>query len=443
MRTNRFHPFAKAAALAVSIVITVFASSGSASAFEIQEIRSRSGLVAWLVEDYSVPVIAMASSFKGGSTQDPLDKQGLSNFLSSLFDEGAGPYDSKAFQRKIEDAGIQYRFSDGLESFSVSMQTLRDNRDEAAELMRLSLHELRFDPDAVRRMRDQVNARLLRQISDPQQQAARQMRSTLYGNHPYSWASTGTTESLAKVKDEDLPAHLKRTFARDNLTIAIVGAVSAQEAGEMVDTIFAGLPEKADLRPIPEIKPKFGGEVRVGGSPEQTTITLAYPGLNREDPDYFAYYLMHQILGGGTFSSRLYQSVREERGLAYSVGTSLVGYDRAGILAVTASTRPDREVETLSVIREQIARYIKDGPTDPELEQAKKYVIGSYAINNLDSSGGIANTLLSIQVQGLGRDYLTTREKSINDVTVDDIKRLANRLLTVDPLLVVVGPGNS
>ncbi len=152
---------------------------------------------------------------------------------------------------------------------------------------------------------------------------------------------------------------------------------------------------------------------------------------------------MNEILGGGAFSSRLYDEVREKRGLAYSVGSSLSTFDNAAYLTISTATRADRADETLALIRSQMQRLASEGPTQAELDAVKKYVIGSYAINNLDSSAKIAGVLIAMQTQGLGIDYIEKREALINAVTLDEVKAVAAELLGVEPTVVIVGPGRS
>ena len=211
----------------------------------------------------------------------------------------------------------------------------------------------------------------------------------------------------------------------------------------MLDQVFGGLPQQADLKPVPEAELKFGDRIEIDSPAPQTTVMLALPGVKRSDPDFFAAFLVTQVLGGGTFSSRLYEEVREKRGLAYSVGADLSTFDHAAYLAASSGTRSDRVGETLSIIRSEIARMAAEGPTQEELDRVKRYVIGSYAINFLDTSVKIARALVTMQTEGLGIDYINRREELINAVTLEQAKAVAARLLGQEPTTVVVGPRNS
>lgn len=439
---NHFGPQA-----AVTVFFTVlFAlvanimTTPNARAISIQEVEGSSGVKAWLVEDYTVPIITIAASFRGGAVQDLPGKEGLASLLSTLFDEGAGPYDSKDFQARLEKLGVSLRYNDSRDGFRVSLRTLSSDLDNAVEMMRLSLSDLHFEENSISRMREALKARILRRENNPTTRAGKAMRSSLFGEHPYARSSYGTVDGLSAISREDLVDHFKRLFAKDNLTVAIVGAIDSDEASNILDNIFGELPDTADLEPVTNVDVSFGENIRIEENLPQSTITLALPGVPRSDPEFFAAYLMNHILGGGSFSSRLYDEVREKRGLAYSVYSSLTNYDNASFLSLGSKTKADRAEETLSIMRSEIERMANDGPTVEELESAKKYVIGSYAINNLDTTAKIARALVAMQEEDLGRDYIDRRSDLINAVTLEDVKAVAKRLLSREPTIVVVGP---
>jgi zinc protease len=413
-----------------------------ASAFSIEPVRSAGGIEAWLVEDYTNPIITVAASFKGGATQDPEDKSGLASLISTMFDEGAGPYDSTAFQARLEELGIQLSYSDRRDRFAVIMQTLKPDSEDAFEMMRMSLTELHFSEASIERMRTTLKARLARRQANARGKAAQELRKSLFGDHPYGRSSNGTQESLDKIAREDLLEQFHRLFARDNLTIGIVGAMSAQEASVMLDRVFGGLPESANLVEVPEIVPSFGERIEIADDAPQATITLALPGVLRESEDFYAAYLVNHILGGGGFTSRLYQDIREDRGLAYSISSTLVNDDHVSYMSIATATRADRTDETLELILEQLKKMAKLGPTAEELAAAKTYVIGAYAISNLDSSANIARTLVALQEDDLGIDYIQTREQKIDAVTLEQARAAAHKLLDHEPTVVVVRPAN-
>lgn len=439
--TRRFTSRLPAAAVTLLLALLFLALPPlAARAVEIQEVTSSKGVTAWLVEDYTVPLISIRFAFEGGSTQDPEGKEGLANLMTTLFDEGAGDLDSDAFQERIDNAGAEMRFNAGADAIYGSMRMLAETKDEALELLRLAIQSPRFDEAPVNRMRAQVMSGIEAQSRDPETTSAIAWAAAIYGDHPYARRDEGTNETLVTIQPADLEPFHRRMFARGNLHVGVVGAIDAETLSTVLDQLFGALPAEPDLTPVKAIDPKLAQEIRIDYALPQTSLRLAYPGIERKDPQFFAAYLMNEILGGGTFSSRLFEEVREKRGLAYGIGSSLVNRDYAVALVIGTSTRADRAAETLAIIREEVRRMAEEGPTEAELEAAKKYVIGAYAINNLDSSGAIAGTLVELQRDELGIDYIDRREAIIDAVTLDEVKAAAQRLLTAEPAVMILGP---
>jgi zinc protease len=407
----------------------------------IQEVTSDEGVTAWLVEDYTVPLISIRFAFQGGSTQDPERKEGLANLMTSLFDEGAGDLDSDAFQERLDEAGAEMSFTAGRDAVYGSMRMLAEAKDEAFELLRLAIQSPRFDPAPVDRIRAQIVSGIEARERDPEERADIAWAVAIYGEHPYARRDEGTRESLGRIAPSDLHAFHSRMFARGNLKVGVVGAIDAETLKTLLDELFAALPQEPDLRPVDRADPNLAQEVRIEYALPQTRLRLAFPGVRRDAPEFFAAYLMNHILGGGTFSSRLFEEIREKRGLAYGVSSALLNRDFSSILVIGTSTRSDRAAETLQIIRQEIARMAQEGPTEAELEAAKKYVIGAYAISNLDSSQSIARTLVELQLDDLGIDYINRRQDLINAVTLDKVKAAARKLLVVEPAVMIVGPG--
>lgn len=428
-----------AAGLALAACMALAALPAQANV-DIQQVKSEKGITAWLVEDYSVPIVTIRFSFKGGNTQDPEGKEGLSELMSGLFDEGAGELDSDAFQIKLDDAGAEMRFGAERDRTFGSMRMLAEKKDEAFDLLKLAIQQPRFDAAPMDRIRAQIVSGIVANQRDPETAARVKWAEALYGAHPYARPDEGTEKSLATITADDLRDYHRRVFARDNLNVAVVGAIDAETVKRELDRLFGDLPERSDLRPVEKVDLKLDQEVRVDYDLPQTSLQLAYPGVPRDAPDFFAAYLMNHILGGGTFTSRLFDEVREKRGLAYGINSSLVTQEYASSLVIGTATRSDRAAETLGVIRDTVRRMAEEGPTEAELAAAKQYVIGAYALNNLDSSSAIASTLLSLQEEKLGIDYIDRRTALIEAVTLDEVKAAARKLLTADPAILVIGP---
>jgi len=433
-------PLHRARAALVSLFALVFTALPAQAEVVFQDITSPQGINAWLVEDYAVPIVTIRFAFEGGTTQDPSGKEGLTNLLTTLFDEGAGDLDSDTFQIALDDAGAEMGFAADTDAVYGSMRMLAEQRDEAIALLKLAIEKPRFDQNPIDRMRAQLVTGIVASAQNPATAAQQQWSKALYGDHPYARRSEGTQASLASLTADDLRQLHQNLFARQNLHVGIVGAIDAQAAAAMLDTLFGALPAEPVLTETADITPQLGQNLRVNYDLPQTSIYMAYPALERDDPDYLTAYLMTQILGGDTFGSRLTDEVREKRGLTYGISASLNNMAHSQALVIATATRADRAAETLDVIQQVVAEMAADGPTQDELAAAKKYLIGSYAINELSSSSAIANTLVGLQLRDLGIDYIARRADLINAVTVENIKAVAQELLTAQPTILQMGP---
>jgi zinc protease len=355
-----------------------------------------------------------------------------------MLDEGAGDLDSEAFQRALDDHAIRLHFSADRDEFTGHLQTLTRNLDKAFELATLALNAPRFDADPLERVRGQINAVLKRESKDPDSMAAQAWRRAAWPDHPYGRSPRGEICEVDAIKREDLVAQHKNLLARDVLKVAVVGAIDAATLGAKLDALFAGLPAHATRNPVPQVEISgLGRRVLVDLDVPQSNIRFGRPGLSRHDPDYMAATVLNHIWGGGSFTSRLWQEVREKRGLTYSVYSMLsTPKASAGLIGAT-STKNERAAESLSVITEEAERMAAEGPTDEELEKAKKYLVGSYALR-FDTSTKIAGHLLQLQQEGFEPDYLDRRNSEIEAVTIEDARRVAKRLLGDGRFLIAV-----
>ena len=358
--------------------------------------------------------------------------------VSSLLDEGAGDLDSQAFQRRLEDLAVRLRFDAGRDTFGGHLRTLTKNRDAAFDLLRLALTAPRFDDEPVSRIRDQILAGLRRDQENPNTIASRTLLRALFPDHPYGRPVGGTPESITAITTGGLKRFVKQRLARANVAIGVVGDITPEVLARLLDSTFGGLPERAAPGRVPETKPAASNEIIVVTKPvPQSAIVFGQEGIKRDDPDFYAAFVMNYVLGGGGFTSRLYGEVREKRGLAYSVYSSLYPLDRAALILGGAGTANARVAETLSVVREEWRRLAAGGLTVNELADAKTYLTGSFPLR-FTSSGRIASMLVGMQRDNLGIDYLERRNSYIEAVTLDDVNRVARRILHADRLIVVV-----
>ena len=428
--------FFTAAALAALALLSL---APAASAMTIEKIVSPSGIEAWLVREPSVPLVALSYAFHGGSTQDEADKAGTANLAADLLDEGAGPLDGKTFHERLENHAIELGFHVARDYFQGSLRTLSEHRDEAFDLLQLALSAPHFDAESVERVRGQMQALLRRDSTNPNTLASNRWWETAFPGHPYGRESRGTLETVPRITADDMRDYVRRAFARDELTISIVGDIDAKTAGALIDRAFGGLPVKSDLKPVAAANPRgMGRLIVINLDVPQAVVTFGGQGLARQDPDFMAGYIVNHILGGGTFSSRLYREVREKRGLAYGVSDSLVWFRRAAVVLGGTATRADRTADALAIVEAETKRMAENGPTADELAAAKSFLKGAYALT-LDTSPKIAGQLTQIQLDKLGIDYIQRRSALIDAVTIDDAKRVARRLFSGGMLVTVAG----
>ena len=394
----------------------------------IQHVVSASGVRAWLVEDYTVPIVTLEGLIGGGAAQDPAGKPGVLNMLMGLLDEGAGPYDATAFQERLDDYAIEMSFGADRDHASLHMRTLARHKNEAFAMLRLALNEALLDSASIERVRAQVLAGLRHESSDPDTMAQRRFFAEVFAGHPYALPAKGTLQSVPTITRDDLLNAQKKVFARAQLHLVVVGAMGAAELAVLLDEVFGSWPETAQLHPVVLCENVLDArQVVVDFDVPQSSIRFGARGLARTDADFITATVVNHILGGGVFSSRLFREVREKRGLAYSVYSHLAPFAHGPLYVGGTSTKNERAAESLSIIRAEIQSLASDGPHRDELNTAKNFLIGSHALR-LDTSSKLAGQLVHIKAHDLGADYLDRRNGLIEAITLDDAARVARRL---------------
>jgi zinc protease len=406
---------------------------------DIQEVVSESGIKAWLVEDHSLPIIAMEFAFQeAGSARDPKDKQGLARMASNTMDEGAGDLDSQAFQKTLTDLSISLSFSAGRDDFSGSLKALTRHKDKAFELMHLALARPRFDQEAVSRMRDANIARVKSSMAEPDWMAARLLNDRAYAGHEYALNSGGTLTSLTAITREDLENFAKTNLTRDRLVIGVAGDMTAAELKTTMDKIFSGLPASATAQPLSDLDIDGKNAVVLYEQDiPQTIIEIMMPGMRRTDPDFFAAQIMNFTLGGSGFGSRLTEEIREKRGLTYGIQSSLQEMDHTTGYGISLSTENKNAGEALRLIQAEMKKISDAAITDDELKAAQSYMIGSLPLA-FTSTEAIASTLAGLQKNDRPIDYLDQLPNHLNAVTKADVQRAARRLLQPQKSLTIL-----
>ena len=427
-----------AIALAMLALFFVVSLSRPAHAMNIQTVKSPGGIEAWLVEEHGVPLMALRFAFEGGNSQDSSGKEGVANFITAMMDEGAGDLKSEAFQERVEDIAMRMSFEDSKDSLYGSLETLTANRDKAIALLKLAVTKPRFDTDAVDRIRQQLLANLAYADKDPDKVASNQWYATAFAGHPYGRPSNGTADTVGKITHDDLADFHKRNFAKNNLKVVAVGDIDAAALGKMLDEVFGGLPDKAGLADVAKTEPVNGGQQKiVEMNVPQSVAIFGLGAMPRKDPDFMAAFVINHILGGGGFSAKLMEEVREKRGLAYSVYSYIQPFQHASVLSGSVATKNESMAESLSIIRAELKKMADNGPAAVDLDAAKKYLTGSYALR-FDTNSKIASQLLGLMQEGFGTDYVEKRNAIIEAITIDDVKRVSKRLLKPDGLIVTI-----
>lgn len=428
----------KLAALVFGLIAPLLALPAHAE-IEIAEVTSPSGIKAWLVEDHNIPFTALELRFRGGTSLDEPEKRGAVNLMTALIEEGTGDLDSPAFARARDSLAARYGFGADEDGVAVSARFLTENRDAAVDLLHRALVEPSFSAEAIERVRGQVLSNIRSSEKSPGAIASKRFSAMAYGDHPYATSGDGTAETVAGLNREDILAAHKAALAKDRLYVAAAGDISPEELGILIDKLLAGLPEKGAPLPDRAAMTLTGGTTVIEFPGPQSTVIFGHQGIKRDDPDFFAATILNEVLGGGRFSARLMDQVRDKRGLTYGISSYLVGYDHAELVMGQFSSANTTTAEAITVVKEQWRQIADDGITPEELAATKTFLTGSYPLR-FDGNGDIASILVGMQVIGLDKDYPKTRNEKIEAVTIDDVKRVAKTLYHPDDLrFIVVG----
>ncbi|HHL20148.1 MAG TPA: insulinase family protein [Aliiroseovarius sp.] len=427
------------ALVAVALVLSALAGLPARAEIAIQEVTSPGGITAWLVEEHSIPFTALEIRFRGGASLDAPGKRGAINLMTGLLEEGAGDMDARAFAEATESLAASYRFDVGDDSLRVSARFLSENRDQAVELLRLAITEPRFDPDAIERVRGQVLSHLRSRATDPDSIAGDTFDALAFPNHPYGSYLGGTIDSVTALTRADIVDAFARTIARDRIYVSAVGDITPEALGVLLDRLLGGLPEAGAPEPPDARFALEPGLSVVAFENPQSVVQFGHEGILRDDPDYIPAYILNTILGAGNFNARLMDELREKRGLTYSVRSYLLPKFHGAVIAGQFSSSNDRVAEAIAIVREEWRRIATQGVTQAELDAAKTYLTGAYPLR-FDGNAPIARILVGMQMIGLPRDYVRTRNDQVNAVTLDEINRVAARIYKPDALhFVVVG----
>ena len=403
---------------------------------DVERITSPGGIEAWLVSDSTVPMIVMRAYWRGGSAIEPENVIGVTSVMADMLTEGSGSLDANAFKERLQDLNMSLGFGAGWDGVGMTLTTLSENRDAAVEMARLALNEPRFDPEPLARIKRQMLVGIRTRETNPGYIANLALDQALYPNHPYARrTSRAGVEAINRAALQERRAAL---FNRATLQITIVGDINAADAGRAIDTIFGVLPPGARPPEPPDVTlaPPTPLIVRTLPQP-QSVVLFVGPGIQDEDPDWIPLAVANYILGGGGFSSRLMDQVREQRGLVYGIGTGPSVREHSAVIRGSAQTENGDVRQAIEVTRAEMARLHRDGATQAEVNDAITYLTGSFALD-LDSNVKIAGVVHGYQAAGRDIDYINRRNDLIRAVTLEDVNRVIRRLFDPDGYTFVV-----
>lgn len=423
----------------IFFAIAIFFSFPALAA-PVQEVKTKAGLIAWLVEEHSQPLIAVNIAFRdSGTAYDPDGKEGRAAMVSALLMEGAGAMSSQDFTIALENSAVKLGFSADDDNFYGNLQSLREYKDQAFLYLGMALTAANFDDVAVTRVKNQTKSAIKEQQEKPAYRLSRAWQKQVFGNHPYAKEELGTKETVEAISVYEMHEFTKNYLTKKNMVISVVGDISASELSALLDKNLSALPENYN----PEVKisdiklPESARQTVIEQAIPQTMVNFGMGGIKRADPDYIPAYVMNYILGGGGLTSRLALEIREKRGLTYGINTNLVPMRHVEIFAGGFATRSEKVGEAIGALKDTLKNYAENGASDKEIADAKEFLTGSFVVG-LSSNSSIVNFLTMMQLQNLGIDYMERRNNLIRAVTKEQVKNIAKKLIKLDKLQIVM-----
>ncbi len=416
----------------------------SAHALDIQRWRTAEGATVLLVERHENPIVDISVQFPAaGSIADPQGKNGLADFAAGLLTNGTQKYDEENFNKRINDLAAQLGSDNDRESSSLTLRSLSRPATlrQAGELMQQALSQPRYDAEVFRRTRQQAELALRQNESQPGYIAMRESVKLDYPQHPYSAAAYTSVQSLQAVSLDDVKTFHRNQYAKEGAVVALVGDLNRQQADRLVGNLLKGLPEKAQTAAkVPPVNEQAGRRTNIPFASEQAQVVMSMPLISRNDPDYYALVAGNYILGGGGFDSRLMKTLRDEHGYVYGVSSNLMPQREKGRFVIQFATQKSQAPKALEAAESVLRRFIAEGPTEAELQQAKDNIIGSFPLR-FDTNQKLLGYLGMIGLYDLPSDWMEQYPKKIEALTVDDVKKAWQRRVKPENLNTVVVGG--
>lgn len=391
---------------------------------QIQHWTTARGARVYFLNTSGLPLVDVRAVFDAGSARDG-DKFGLASLTSAVLDSGAGNWDADAIAQRLENVGAVLATGASRDSAYLSIRSLShpEKLAVALETAREVLAHPRFDPKDFEREKNRTLLAIKQRGEDPGDIAEMAFMQALYGDHPYGHPIEGLKETVEPLTPADLVDFHRRTYTVKNGILVIVGDLDRGAAEKLADDLFSGLAEGEPLPALPEPAPKASAAtLRTAFPSEQTHAYVGELGMKINDPDYFPLYVGNHILGGSGLVSRIMEEVREKRGFAYSAFSYFFPLRVTGPFQIGLQTKNAQTEEALKVAVDTVRAFIDNGPTDAELDAAKRNIIGGFVLR-LDSNQKLTAELASIAFYDRPLDYLDTFTQKVQAVTKEDIKR--------------------
>ena len=416
-------------------------SRQAAATLPIQQWQASSGAQVYFVQSRDLPILDISVDFRAGSSTDTPDKSGRAGLVLHLMDLGAGGLSEDQISKALADVGAQLGAHFDQDRAGITLRTLSSVRErkQALDIFSRVIQHPEFPEKTLEREQARVIAGLKEADTKPEVIADRTLMKMLYGSHPYGLRGSGEIDTVKALRRDDLVDFYRSSYMAGDAVIAIMGDVSRAEAADIAEALTKDLPKGRPANVLPPVSLPIPKIERIPHPATQSHILLAYPGLQRDDPDYFPLLVGNHVLGSGGFTSRLMEDIRQKRGLAYSVHSSFIPLKEEGPFEIGLQTRKEQSEEALALTEKVLSDFVASGPTEKELTAAKQNIIGSFPLR-IDSNKKILGYLALIGFYKLPLTYLDDYIKAVAKVTVAEIKDAFQR--RIDPkgmVIVVVG----
>ena len=424
------------------VLVSSLIAFSSEAAVKIKHWQTASGSDVYFVENHDLPIIDMALNFPAGSARDTVATSGVAGVTKYMMTLGAAGMNEEVITNKFADIGAILGGELDADRASFKLRTLTSEQAKALETFNQILHKPDFPQTVLDREKVRIIAGINESATMPESISSKAFMKALYGAHPYSLDESGEVESITAMKRDDLVAFYQQYYSAKSAVIALIGDMTEAQARAIAESTSSGLPQTPAVAKIAEVAYPSAANVQSINHPaSQAHILLGYPGIKRGDVDYFPLYVGNYILGGGGFVSRLTEEVREKRGLVYSVYSYFMPLAELGPFQIGLQTKKEQAGEALKLVNETVAKFIKNGVTEPELKAAKDNIIGGFPLR-IDSNGKILDYLSIIGFYKLPLTYLDDFNQKVGAVTTAQIKEAFQRRVKPDNFVSVTVGAN-